>query len=90
MNKTIQTMIGAMKKIKQVDTGGDGSQGMLLRLNRRKRTSDGEITGKIPNVINDFVCVCLCVKIGPELTSVPIFLYFVCGTLPQNGLMSRV
>ena len=24
-------------------------------------------------------------KIGPELTSVPIFLYFVCGTLPQRG-----
>ena len=27
-------------------------------------------------------------KIGPELTSVPIFLYFVCGMLPQHGLMS--
>ena len=27
-------------------------------------------------------------KIGPELTSVPIFLYFVCGMLPQQGLMS--
>ena len=29
-------------------------------------------------------------KIGPELTSVPIFLYFVCGTLPQHGLMSSM
>ena len=29
-------------------------------------------------------------KIGPELTSVPIVLYFVCGTLPQHGLMSNV
>ena len=27
-------------------------------------------------------------KIVPELTSVPIFLYFVCGTPPQHGLMS--
>ena len=27
-------------------------------------------------------------KIGPEVTSVPIFLYFICGTLPQHGLMS--
>ena len=24
-------------------------------------------------------------KVGPELTSVPIFLYFVCGSLPQHG-----
>lgn len=24
-------------------------------------------------------------KIGPELTSMPIFLYFVCGMLPQQG-----
>ena len=29
-------------------------------------------------------------KIGPELTSVPIFLYFICGMLPQHGLMSGV
>ena len=29
-------------------------------------------------------------KIGAELTSVPIFLHFVCGTLPQHGLMSGV
>ena len=29
-------------------------------------------------------------KIVPELTSVPIFLYFVYGTLPQHGLMSGV
>ena len=27
---------------------------------------------------------------GPELTSVPIFLYFVCGTLPQHGSMISV
>src|SRR3712207_6340465 len=27
-------------------------------------------------------------KTDPELTSVAIFLYFVCGTLPQHGLMS--
>ena len=27
-------------------------------------------------------------KIVAELTSMPIFLYFVCGTLPQHGLMS--
>ena len=29
-------------------------------------------------------------KIVPEVTSVPIFLYVVCGTLPQHGLMSGV
>ena len=29
-------------------------------------------------------------KIVPELTSVPIFLYFVCGSLPQHGLISAV
>ena len=27
-------------------------------------------------------------KMGPELTSVPIFLYFICGMVPQHGLMS--
>ena len=27
---------------------------------------------------------------GPELTSVPLFLYFVCGSLPQCGLTSAV
>lgn len=29
-------------------------------------------------------------KIGPELTSLPVFLSFICGTLPQHGLMSDV
>ena len=29
-------------------------------------------------------------KIGPELTSVPVFLHFVCGLLPQHGLMRGV
>ena len=29
-------------------------------------------------------------KIGRELTSVPVFFYFVCGTPPQHGLMSGV
>ena len=29
-------------------------------------------------------------KIGPELTSVPVFLYFVYRMLPQYGLMSSV
>ena len=29
-------------------------------------------------------------KIGPELTSVPIFFYFVRGSLPWHGLMSGV
>ena len=29
-------------------------------------------------------------KIGAELTSVPIFFYFVCWMLPQHGLMSYV
>ena len=29
-------------------------------------------------------------KIVAELTFVPIFIYFVCGTLPQHGLMSGV
>ena len=29
-------------------------------------------------------------KIGPEQTPVPVFLYFVCGTPPQHGLMSGV
>ena len=36
-------------------------------------------------------CVCVCVRqIGPELTSVTIFLYYVCGILPQYGLVSSV
>ena len=29
-------------------------------------------------------------KIGPELTSMPIFLCFVCGMPPPHGLMSTV
>ena len=29
-------------------------------------------------------------KIGPELTSVPIFLHFVCGMLLQHGFMTGV
>ena len=29
-------------------------------------------------------------KIGPELTSMPIFLYFVYGMPPQHGLVSGV
>ena len=29
-------------------------------------------------------------KIGPELTCVPIFLYFVCGMPPQHGLVSSM
>ena len=37
------------------------------------------------------VCVYVCMrKIVPELMSVPIFLYFVGGTLQQHGLMTRV
>ena len=40
-------------------------------------------------VYTDTFCVCVR-KIGPELTSMPIFLYFVCGMLPQQGLMSDV
>ena len=35
-----------------------------------------------------FLFLFLLRKICPELTSVPIFLYFVCGTLPQHGLMN--
>ena len=35
-----------------------------------------------------FFCLFLVRKIGPELTSVPIFLYFVYGSPPQPGLMS--
>ena len=32
------------------------------------------------------VLLCVCVrKISPELTSVPVFLYFVCGMPPQHG-----
>ena len=29
-------------------------------------------------------------KIGPKVTSVPIFLYFICGMLPQRGLVIGV
>ena len=29
-------------------------------------------------------------KIGPELTSVPIFLFFICGMLSQHGLTRGV
>ena len=39
----------------------------------------------VKTINNFFVCVR---KIGPELTSVPIFLYCVCGTPPQHGLNS--
>ena len=39
---------------------------------------------------NDFFFVFSVRKIGPELTFVPIFLYFVGGTLPQHGLMRGV
>ena len=36
------------------------------------------------------VAFLVCVrKIVAELTSVPSFLYFVCGMLPQHGWMSR-
>ena len=37
-----------------------------------------------------FVVVFLVRKIVPELTSVPLFLYFVCGMPLQQGLMSGV
>ena len=37
-----------------------------------------------------FCFVLLVRKIGPELTPVPIFLYFVCGMTPQHGLMHNV
>ena len=37
---------------------------------------------------NDFFF--LVKKIGPQLTSVPVFLYFVCGMPPRHGLMSGV
>ena len=40
-----------------------------------------------------FVCVCVggwVKKVGLELISLPIFLYFVCGSPPQHGLMSSV
>ena len=36
---------------------------------------------------SSFFFLCLR-KISPELTSVLVFLYFVCGMLPQHGLMS--
>ena len=36
----------------------------------------------------DHIFIVLVRKIGPELTSVPVFLNFVCGTPPQHGLMS--
>ena len=38
----------------------------------------------------DFCLLFLVRKIGPELTSVPVPLYFVCGMLPQHGLISGV
>ena len=37
-----------------------------------------------------FFVLVLVRKIGPELTSVPVFLYFVCGMLPLHGLMHSV
>ena len=42
------------------------------------------------NYRGGFLFLFLLRKIGPELTSVPIFLYFVCGTQSQHGLMSGV
>ena len=36
------------------------------------------------------IIIILVRKIVPKLTSVPIFLYFLCGTLAQHGLMSSV
>ena len=37
--------------------------------------------------LGGFLClfVCLLRTIHPELTSVPVFVYFVCGSLPQHG-----
>ena len=43
-----------------------------------------------PLTSNLFYFIFLVRKIGPELTSMPIFLYFVHGMLPQHGLMSGV
>ena len=47
-----------------------------------------EITLKSPGIA--LFCFVLVRKIGPELTSVPFFLYFICGTPPQHGLMRGV
>ena len=41
----------------------------------------------LPSIAYDFFF--LVRKIGPVLTSIAIFLYFVCGTPPQCGLTSR-
>ena len=40
--------------------------------------------------ISDTPFIFLARKIGTEPISVPIFLYFICGMLPQHGLMNSV
>ena len=44
----------------------------------------------IISIIFPFLYFIFVRKTDPELTSVPIFLYFVYGMLPQCGLMSGV
>ena len=61
----------------------------------RKRTLAGTVTSRLhslrinngsPGHFHVILCgVFLEQEIGPELTSVPIFLYFVCGMPPQHG-----
>ena len=48
---------------------------------------DGEEDCPWANICCQSSSFCL-KKIITELTSVAIFLYFVCGALPQHGLMS--
>ena len=45
---------------------------------------------KISPCLSFFLSFFFVRKIVPELMSVAIFLYFVCGTLPQHGLMSSI
>ena len=66
----------------------------------RFMTKEQSFLGNFPHCISLWIS-CQCVfyspllfffsflrKIGPELTSVAIFLYFICGMLPQHGLIS--
>ena len=67
----------------QVTAIANASSGLLQKKSRMLHFSVKFVGNQLLLLL--FLCAR---KIGPELTSVPIFLYFVCGNPPQNGLMS--
>ena len=70
---------------------GGGGVRKVCRMSKSSSLKEGLSLGAKPSHHSSFIhsLFCACVrKSGPELTSVTIFLYVVCGTPPQHGLMS--